>query len=64
MKDQDQKSKVFWKHPILLIVWFVCVGVCFAVLYMLTSFPIWLSLLAAFPLGLGLFFLATKVAEA
>jgi membrane protease YdiL (CAAX protease family) len=63
MKNPEPKGKPIWKHPILLGVWLLCSGICFAVLHMLTSLPIWVSVILAIPLGLGLFFLATRMAE-
>lgn len=63
MKSPDQKGKPLWKHPILLCAWAMCSGICFTALHVLTSLPIWLSIILAIPLGLFLFLIATRMAE-
>ena len=64
MKNSNRAGKPFWKHPILLRVWLMCSGLSFALLRIGTDWPIWLALLLALPLGLALFLVTIKLAEA
>lgn len=52
-----------WIYMVLIGAWLACVCLCFALLRHFTARPLWVCVLLALPLGVGLFYACIQMAE-